>query len=422
MTYRNPKRGFLLLVQAIVCSAFAVALAATPDSLVRRAGRGRGGPESAETVPVARQTAYRVAPLYDDPTVVSDAGLTTVLRKIRPRFSRRQLRPNHVEHALRAWGKDAEFSGLPGDDSNVLSGREMLDVLLNHGRYIRSWNGEADPLLSRNDGGLSVRWGGHDISGSVHHDHLLASLTEAGVSLDETVYPPTGEPMTFGDVLQQALRDFQPDEKEIEWSAMAFGLWLPPTTTSWTNSAGRRITFDLIARRLLRGHPKFGTCSGTHRVYSLVLLYRLDQEFGFLRKSTRGAVRSHLRRMRNLITASQFPDGHWSSNWSEGRSAVTRPISEPHYKSVIATGHHLEWLAIAPPEFHPPREVVRKAARWLVRDVQRKSPEQILAHYTFYSHVGNALCLWRKTRPAAFWTSHKAVRNATGPRSFAERD
>ena len=74
-------------------------------------------------------------------------------------------------------------------------------------------------------------------------------------------------------------------------------------------------------------------------------------------------VRDYLMRMRDTIVAAQFPDGHWAGDWPDGKASVTNPIDEPDYKAVIATGHHLEWLAIAPPEFHPPREVVQRAAR-----------------------------------------------------------
>ncbi|MFQ5730711.1 MAG: hypothetical protein ACE5KM_02030 [Planctomycetaceae bacterium] len=397
MKQRRPKIGFVLAVQAVTIGGFAVALLAAPgafyDDLPASVGLGR----RPSALPIDRRRALRVRPLYDDPGVVSDENLALVLRKVRPTFSRRRLKPNHVEHALRTWGVDAVFR-----DRRALSGREMLGFLIDHARYLQSWNGEADPLLVPQAEGVAVRWG-REPGASVHHDHLLASLSEAGVRRDEPVFPPDGRAKTFDDLLQQSIRDFRLDEREVEWSAMAFVLWLPPSTTSWTTSDGRRVDFDAIARRLMRGDARYGTCSGTHRVYSLMLLYRVDADSPVLSPATRGSVRRHLARMRDLIVASQFPDGHWASNWSLGKASREELIDEPNYKSVIATGHHLEWLAIAPPEFHPNRAVVRKAARWLVDNIRSKSEREILDWYTFYSHVGSALALWRKTRPAAFW-------------------
>jgi len=398
---RRLNLRFVLAVQVAVLLVVAAAVAMTPDRpmapdrvppVLRFAVTG-----TMPRMEISRETPLRMAPLYDDPTVVSDADLAAVLRKTRPAFPRRRLKPNHVEHALRTWGVEATFR-----DPRILSGREMVAFLTDHSRYLKSWSGATEPLLVPERDGVAVRWG-REPGASVHHDHLLACLTEAGVRRDAAVYPPGNNARTIDDLLQQSVRDFRLDEREMEWSAMVFALWLPPDVTQWRLSNGRTVDFDLIARRLMRGDARHGVCGGTHRVYSLVLLLRIDKRFGILSKPVQDRVRWHLRRMRDLLVASQFPDGHWASNWSAGRDSVENPISEPGYKSVIATGHHLEWLAMAAEEFHPPRDVVRKAARWLIQDVRSKSEAEILSHYTFYSHVGNALALWRKTRPAPFW-------------------
>ena len=78
------------------------------------------------------------------------------------------------------------------------------------------------------------------------------------------------------------------------------------------------------------------------------------------------------------------------------------------YKRIIATGHHLEWLAIAPRELHPPREQILKAADWIIKATIETPDDVIEAQYTFFSHVGSGLALWRGTRPSAFWKSHEA--------------
>ena len=70
---------------------------------------------------------------------------------------------------------------------------------------------------------------------------------------------------------------------------------------------------------------------------------------------------------------------------------------------MIATGHHLEWLAIAPESLHPPREQIRKAAAWITQKTISMKESEILDNYTFFSHVGNALAMWRKTSPSKFW-------------------
>lgn len=363
-------------------------------------------------VPVERDLPLTVTPRFDDPSVVSDEDLAAVLKKIRPKFPEKNRKPNFVEHALRAWGINATFT-----DPAVMSGADMRDFLLDHSRYVASWKPDpnedpgsrrktsfdpnAEPLLIDQLHGVAINWGSRQMT-SVHHDHLLACLSEAGVPRDQRVYAPSGRYLTLNDVLQESLRDFRPDERETEWSTMAFALWLPPTK-SWQTKQGRTVTFDMLAERLMRGQKQIGVCVGTHRVYSLMLLWRLDQEYDILTDETSDQIIEHLKLVRDLIIASQFDDGHWPPNWPDGADAVTNPQDDVPYREVIATGHHLEWLAIAPDELQIPRERVQKAARWLVENTTGQTDEYIYEKYTFYSHVGNALALWRKTHPAEFW-------------------
>jgi hypothetical protein len=39
-----------------------------------------------------------------------------------------------------------------------------------------------------------------------------------------------------------------------------------------------------------------------------------------------------------------------------------------------------------------------------VQNVAQTPQQEIDQNFTFYSHVGKALALWRKTSPAEFWT------------------
>jgi hypothetical protein len=249
---------------------------------------------------------------------------------------------------------------------------------------------------------VQINWGKKP-GESVHHDHWLACLTEAGVPLDTPIFGPNRRGDTLEDALQEALRDFDPNERETEWSVMAFGMWLPPDHKSWTNRDGRHIDFNLLAETEMRGASRFGVCGGTHRVYSLMALLRLDDEYKLLAPPVREAVYDHLRGVRDAITLSQQEAGNWGTDWPNGKSAHDRPLDEPNYRRVIATGHHLEWLAIAYPDLHPNRDVVRKAAAWLVKTTRDIPQEELLGQYTFFSHVGNALSLWRKTHPADAW-------------------
>ena len=397
MKTRSISLKLFLLVQLLMIAGLGIAYATLPKQGKSEVQEMITGHKQYPKVVLEKKTAWRVPPLFDDPEVVSDEELAMVLSKVRPKFPHNKNKPNFVEHALRFWHVDAVFQ-----DPDVMSGEEMKNFLTDHGRYLASWGGDIKPLFIDREEGVAIRWG-YEEGASVHHDHWLASLTEGGIALDETLVTPSRR-MTVQEAVQEGLRDFHLDERETEWSAMAFGLWLAPDgQKDWTTNDGRVITFDMLAERLIRGHCRYGVCGGTHRVYSLMLLWRLNEEFGILSDDMKEKVWSHLEYVRDTITQSQFEDGHWPWNWADGKKAVEEPEYRDEYQSVIATGHHLEWLAIAPEELHPPREQILKAADWLIKNVESKSPEQIMQHYTFYSHVGSAFSLWRKTRAADFW-------------------
>jgi hypothetical protein len=412
MHSRQIPVSVIVATQVVFVAAFAVSYATGSSDTCRLAIHELTGSSAMPLVTVSRRTPLVIEPLYDDPEVVSDKELAAVLAKVQPRFWSKDdpekpmsgLKPNYVEHALRTWWIKARFR-----DAQVMSGEDLKDFLVDHGKWLTSWGDwkrkRAASLFQETEDGVSIRWGKEDGT-SVHHDHWLACLTEAGVSIDEPVFTPSSRKSVVA-VLQEALGDFRLDETETEWSAMAFGFWIVPQR-EWTTRSGRTISFDMLAERLMRGHMRFGVCSGTHRIYSLMVLIRLDDEHHILSTEARERVMDHLRAVRDLIAVSQFEDGHWPSNWSDGAEALSKPIEDPLYKKVIATGHHLEWLAIAPKELHPPHEMILKAADWVIKTTQEQTEKDIGERYTFFSHVGNALALWRRTHPADFWMSWEA--------------
>ncbi len=83
------------------------------------------------------------------------------------------------------------------------------------------------------------------------------------------------------------------------------------------------------------------------------MLVRLDDEYGnFISQSTREEIVTYLEETRELIIAAQYENGSWPSNWLDGAKAqINEDPDEMVYRRVISTGHHLEWLAIAPKNY-----------------------------------------------------------------------
>lgn len=401
---RSSITGFLA-AQLLTAGALAVAYGRMSTTQLSEFKETVTGKIHYQVPQVEREQPLVISPLYDDPNVVSDEDLAAVLKIVQPRFAPAKLKPNYIEHALRTWHVDAEFQ-----DPEVLDGKDMRDFLLDHGRFMNSWGDKEASLLEARPIGVYVRWGKeHANSASVHHDHLLACLTEARVPLNQPVRAPGKPNMSMKDVLGQAIYDFDLDERETEWSAMAFGLWMAPQAT-WVNGQHRQLSFDLIAERQIRGQKQLGVCGGTHRIYSLMVLLRLDDQFEnkILSPVMRERSIAYVKSVRDLLLETQFEDGHWPYNWPDGAEVLTKPDTNPKFRDVIATGHHLEWLSIAPEEFHIPRERVIKAATWLINKTKSTPTKDILGNYTFFSHVGNAMAMWRKTRPCDFWHQWEA--------------
>jgi hypothetical protein len=387
-------------VQVVFLAGFLAAWLLLPVSQRQTLLAGVTGNPPPRTVPLRFDTPVHIASLYDDAAVVTDQQLADVLRKVLPRFDRVRLRPNYVEHALRVWGSEIEFS-----NPDLISGPEMVRFLTDSASYMKSWQDAAAPILQPRPNGVSIRWG-PDRTASVHHDHLITCMTEAGVSLDTPVYLP-GHTLQVRDLMAEAIADFRLDEREVEWSVMTFGFWLGPQhVTEWQNAGRRHITFDLLAKRLMRDTKRHGVCLGTHRIYSLVVLLRLNSESGgdLISPQTLSAIVDYIEDAKQLISATPNNDGSWPPNWTDGAEADRKADPEEQaYRTVISTGHHLEWLAIAPESLHPSRTRIREAATWVIKNTLETPQNEIDDKYTYYSHVGNALALWRGTTPAEFW-------------------
>lgn len=402
---RGPNIVTVLAVQLVTLGAFGAAWATMSDDAHEELRELATGEVEYRPMTISRNEPLVVSSQYDEPGVVSDEELAAVLQQILPRFGVSKMKPNYIEHALRTWHANAEFQ-----DPSAMSGADMRDFLIDHGRFLLSWGVETAPLLEDRNTGVYIRWG-HEQGASYHHDHTLACLTEALVPLNHPVRTPRRPNASMQDVVEQAMYDFQLDERETEWSAMAFGLWLPPVK-EWTNGNGRKLNFDMIARRQMRGGKKHGVCGGTHRVYSLMVLVRLHDRFqaetgtGILSDEVRAEAYAYLESVRDILLVTQLEDGQWPYTWPSGEDSMEH--DNPEYQNVIATGHHLEWLAIAPADLHPPREMIEKAADWIIENITSKTHDEIMDSYTFYSHVGNALALWRSTTAPDFWMAWEA--------------
>lgn len=391
---------------------FALAQAIVIASVVTATSQRWAVRQAARELPPLREQAILLPPLYDCPWMVSDEQLEATLRKLYPRYRGPEPKINHVDHAFRFWGPEAVF-----DDPQALSGAEMRDILLNHERFLQVWP-TAPPYLEQGKEGLTIRTK-EGLASASHTDHSLASISETGIARDYPVISPDG-PTTFRELLETSLKEFSLDQMEYEWSILTYALFIPPTT-SWMTAENQQVNFDMLADRLMREALPAGVCLGNHRMHALVAILRVDAEVTpLLSAKTRQRSLKFLTLVCQQLVKSQHPYGCWDADWASAQPAANKGdkrdssiVDDELRDQIIATGHTLEWLAWAPEEVLPPREVLTRAAQWFVHAIERLEPEELKKNFAYGSHGGHALALWRKTEPAQFMKTRLQMPKAT---------
>jgi hypothetical protein len=338
--------------------------------------------------------------------------LRAVLDRVKPPMQ--PLKTNNLVHALRLWGPSADFG-----DPQIPSGREMLDYFLDDRTFRRLAGEDAPPLFYRDRDGLAVRsyddaLANRDTS-SYHTDDLLATLAECRTPLATPMRLRDGE-ATVGQLLHDSLARFNLDRFEYEWALIAYARYVFPQN-EFRNQWGERIRVDDLVAEAIGPPLGLGPCNGLHRLEGLVVLLRADEQHRALRPKTRAAILEHLHAASQLLAASQTADGYWTRRWPEGAAAAepaTANQASLHDK-LLVTGHHLEWLALAPEAVQPPRETIVRAGQWLTRTLLEMDQKTLEEAYGPYTHAARALALWRSKDPYEAWKTQQPIASVLRP-------
>ena len=338
-------------------------------------------------------------PLDDRPQVrvVADRYRRTasaVLARMQPAASLADT--NQLIHALRLWGPDATFN-----DPEQMSGHEMLAFCLTMLAF--GWPGPNAPLVQVSTARRvrSYRPGDRFARGaSLHPTDLRPTLAERGAPADTPVAARGGS-TSVRELLETALHNYHPDQFEYEWTAIAYARYLFPIDR-WTNRYGQTIRLETLVERLLEEDVWRGVCGGTHRLEALVVLLRADEQAMALSPRLKHRIVTHLAEVSRQLVQSQDPAGCWNKSWHRADDAAT-PSTSTRAEQILVTGHHLEWLALAPPEVLPPRETLIRAGQWLVRAMQEVDDATLHVEYGPFSHAARALCLWRGLTAWQIW-------------------
>lgn len=355
----------------------------------------------------ARDVPWKVTPRFDWQEVATDEQLAAVMNRMKPL---KTVNTNMIVHALRLWGPNAEFN-----DSAFVSGPQMLRYFLDDAEF-RARAGENTPALFRHTAqGVEARaydqFDRNFPTSSYHPDDLLATLAESGVPLSTPMQLRDG-PATVRDLLEGALHNFHPQQFEYEWTSIAFARYLFPENPP-LNMYGQKWNLDSLLDELCDNPMYQGQCLATHRLEALAVLYRADEKANALTPEQKRRILTYLKQASLVLQEAQTAEGSWNRKWFSG-AAARNEKKVAIYDKLLSTGHHLEWLAIAPSDVHPPRETIIRAGQWLVRALQEVDQKLLDDHYGPCTHASRALCLWRSTDPYEAWQKGQAKPQEVG--------
>jgi hypothetical protein len=121
---------------------------------------------------------------------------------------------------------------------------------------------------------------------------------------------------------------------------------------------------------------------------------RIDEDESFLSTPASIAIRAAMADASACLERSQQPDGAWSLDWAlTGGQSRNESLINEAIGRVRVTGHHLEWIAVAPVELRPSAKAVRQAIQFLLTTLSSQSPEYYYDNYAPVSHAVRALVL-----------------------------
>jgi hypothetical protein len=245
------------------------------------------------------------------------------------------------------------------------SGNMMIEALTDEKVSIKAF-GESPFVVTRN--GLRYRLHDdavfHSKVGEVHRDQVLATFAALNLPLNTPISVGSNT-FSINDLLSECVANFNLNEREPAWTAMALTEYLPPQE-NWVNRFGETTSFSQLVKRLFDVDLNAQSCGGTHILEALIQIYNTDRIHPILDDSTRMKLNSYLKAIVTEIVQNQQADGHWNKDWCKAVNPDTglEPTVETR---LLVTGHLLQMLNELDPEFRPPNTVFTKGAQWITQ-------------------------------------------------------
>ena len=311
------------------------------------------------------------------------------------------VKTSRVLHAFRLWGAQATFPAdifdyrAPG---RLLDGSELKAYLLDHHFFARLLPGEP-AILSKTPYGVMARTfqtprQAHFTGPLGHSDDLLTACAEMKLLASTEIWVATAaDPIRaqLKDMINESMARFS-IHQELPWTVEGLARYLAPRK-GWQNRFGERYTFDETVMAMVNAPVGEGPCLGTHTVYALACILRIAETEPIVSGKVIDRIARYLRNVSAMVCAARLPEGHWGPRWSP---TISSSQTSEQLQSLTATGHHLEWIALAPPELRPARADISKAIDGVLQIWQQPGWFTNVAYSDCYldlTHLARALCL-----------------------------
>lgn len=352
-----------------------------------------------------REHPIKVSPNQGLAHVVSEEDLVLVLSAALPWWN--PLSVPSAFHELKLWGKNADFTRKMLGTQR--SGEFLVTTLLSDracrkntvrsgGSYLLDSPFGIRPVLLGSDDAIDYR-------GEAHYGQLLMILGEAGVPGTASVTASSDRIGNIMDIYQDAVMQFSIGH-ELEFISCALAYWNPPQKT-WRNQFGNEYSFDQLLSQLIATQLGKGTCGGCHVPYAVVTILRVDEQFAILSDAVRERARKWLKTLAYYLEYHLSESGGWDNYWGHD-SKSKFVMGDVVLDRITITGHHLEWIALAPPDVRPSEMTVRRAVKALRQDVESLPPLHIRSFKSLLpvSHGARALALLRGDDPFSAWINY----------------
>jgi hypothetical protein len=361
-----------------------------------------------ERVPLlinCRERPIQISPLRNMANVVSEDDLVVLLCAALPWWNPPSV-PS-VYHELKLWGPYAAFTkDMLGIERK---GERLVEMLLSDkacraytvatgGHYLLDSPFGIRPVLLGTDDAIETR-------GEAHYGQLLQVAGEAGLPSTTSVTTASGRMGNLKEIYQDEIMRFSLHQ-ELDFIACTLAYWHPPQK-AWKNQFGNESNFDELVSKLLATPLGKGSCGGCHLPYAVVTILRVDELYPLLSANVRQQALTWLRHLCQLLEYRWSDRGGWDRTWSKNDepSFVT---GNDNLDLITITGHHLEWMALAPKEVQPSETTVKRAVAALRRDVESLPPltQQSFKTLLVVSHAARAVALWRGDNPFSVWMKY----------------